>query len=71
MALRARLCTGHCQGLSGGPLSYRYSGRAALGIFTSAIIWCVSKLDLCERLLKNLCSLLAQWRVAAKMEAAA
>ena len=31
MALRARLCTGHCQGLFGGPLSYRYSGRCGAG----------------------------------------
>jgi hypothetical protein len=46
-------------------------GGAALGIITSAIIWYVSKLDLCERLLKNLCSLLTQWRVATKMEEAA
>ena len=46
-------------------------GGAALGIITSAIVWYVSKLDFCERLLKNLFGLLAQWRVAAKIEDAA
>ena len=46
-------------------------GGAALGIITSAIVWYVSQLDFCERLLKNLFSLLAQWRVAAKIEDAA
>jgi glycosyltransferase involved in cell wall biosynthesis len=46
-------------------------GGAALGIITSAIVWYVSKLDFCERLLKHLFGLLAQWRVAAKIEDAA
>ena len=46
-------------------------GGAALGIITSAIVWYVSHLDFCERLLKNRFSLLAQWRVAAKTEDAA
>ena len=46
-------------------------GGAALGIITSAIVWYVSKLDFCQRLLKNLFGLLAQWRVAAQIEDAA